>query len=1033
MLIGGSGGGGGGGGVLVIALRASLRLRSSLLARPHGPNCPLRLASRLAPSHHHHSPVLSRLSTTTTFPTSPVLSFPFSLRIPSSSSSSLTHSRACHSKASHHHHRPEPSNNNDNSTNNRAHPFNFHKHYSAFKDNGKAWTWSTSSDHTHTRTGQAHRKGFTYGFGTEGATAGAAGRWGCNTHHWSNHHNHHHHHHNHHWSRGFHHRFHHHHRHGAGGRHWFHNRRTMNHFWSDFNWTTRRQLRRMFWRVHLRKLGHTLWKFRSEDCRRNGGQRHFYHKQKWERKMNGGTRSRRSMAYFAMRDDRYRKDDTGMVARAVGAHLGAASVGTIGGPPGAQQQQHQHHHHLNSDHPHTWSSSNSHLKLHRGRHGSATRLHLSSSSHPSASPFLASSIRSLLSVPTTLTTSLRLLSTASHIRPPISLPTSSSTQSTATALQSGLPFLLPLTTLLKSTAALNIITTISRLALTLLPLSVRAKIIHALRERFIANPSSFAQDSWVRRMVERGGGATADSGWGMMKLNAKVLLPLLVALPFVLLGGIVVASFERTPITGRRRIVMLSPGEEVELVDSILSLTPAGPTSIPSSPPPHSTAARQQPPPQPQFHFQTTTQSRDWPSILRAVLSLPDEGVSPITGRRILLGGEVLDERDWRVRWTEAVLRALERGVEGLAARGPSHGSSSSHAHSNSHDHDQGVLNPPPTRFPLRPRPSVLTTTATAATGAGGGLVDEESVGCEYDLLVIDRQEANAFSFGFGPDQVGGGTMGSAEGRRGVIVVYSGFLDEILSRPHVPTSLSIPAPTPAPASTTSSFFRKPQQQPQYQYQDLTTVPSASELPTPLQTKSLAVLLSHELAHLVLSHTLESYASTSLLVPQLSKLGSDVLRTLIYPVTALLGPFLNDSIGASLNVGAQGGFGILGRVVNSCGSRVLEQEADVVALRLLAHSGIDPHHALNFWEDRLSTPPPSITPTPSTTTAPPPPPSNANTSHLLRLHSPETKHSHDEEACGFLRTHPVNEERVQRLRDELREWERFGALAAAGLA
>lgn len=46
------------------------------------------------------------------------------------------------------------------------------------------------------------------------------------------------------------------------------------------------------------------------------------------------------------------------------------------------------------------------------------------------------------------------------------------------------------------------------------------------------------------------------------------------------------------------------------------------------------------------------------------------------------------------------------------------------------------------------------------------------------------------------------------------------------------------------------------------------------LPTPAQTKALAVLLSHELAHLVLSHTLESYASTSLLIPQISKLGSD---------------------------------------------------------------------------------------------------------------------------------------------------------------
>lgn len=46
------------------------------------------------------------------------------------------------------------------------------------------------------------------------------------------------------------------------------------------------------------------------------------------------------------------------------------------------------------------------------------------------------------------------------------------------------------------------------------------------------------------------------------------------------------------------------------------------------------------------------------------------------------------------------------------------------------------------------------------------------------------------------------------------------------------------------------------------------------LPTRDQTNAMAVLLSHELAHLVLSHTLESYASTALLVPHLSKLATD---------------------------------------------------------------------------------------------------------------------------------------------------------------
>lgn len=96
------------------------------------------------------------------------------------------------------------------------------------------------------------------------------------------------------------------------------------------------------------------------------------------------------------------------------------------------------------------------------------------------------------------------------------------------------------------------------------------------------------------------------------------------------------------------------------------------------------------------------------------------------------------------------------------------------------------------------------------------------------------------------------------------ILLPPGFIDEILgySSPSVPEAIRqsqgifgniLPSRKPGPV-------------------DLTTAPTV--LPTAQQTKSLAVLLSHELAHLVLSHTLESYASTSLLIPQFSKLGSD---------------------------------------------------------------------------------------------------------------------------------------------------------------
>lgn len=58
----------------------------------------------------------------------------------------------------------------------------------------------------------------------------------------------------------------------------------------------------------------------------------------------------------------------------------------------------------------------------------------------------------------------------------------------------------------------------------------------------------------------------------------------------------------------------------------------------------------------------------------------------------------------------------------------------------------------------------------------------------------------------------------------------------------------------------------------------------------------------------------------------------VVRTLLYPVTMILGPFINDALGKSFNEGAKAGFGFFGHAANSCESRKLESEADLVALR-----------------------------------------------------------------------------------------------------
>lgn len=233
------------------------------------------------------------------------------------------------------------------------------------------------------------------------------------------------------------------------------------------------------------------------------------------------------------------------------------------------------------------------------------------------------------------------------------------------------------------------------------------------------------------------------------------------------------------------------------------------------------------------------------------------------------------------------------------------------------------------------------------------------------------------------------------------ILIYSlvrvGFLDEILG--------SASQPAQKAQGLFSSLFSK-----QQSLEPITP-------PTFDQTKSLATLLSHELSHLLLSHTLESYGST-LLIPQLQRMCLDVFRTLIFPFTALLGPFFNDGIGKSLNELDTGSQGYLGRVCNSCESRKLELEADVVGLRLLAYAGIDPRHALLFWENRLKAQPSGDQISNNL--------SDSTPSNHLRLHSsvgPQTA-SQAEVACGFLRSHPVNEERVKKIRDELERWSEY---------
>jgi len=206
-------------------------------------------------------------------------------------------------------------------------------------------------------------------------------------------------------------------------------------------------------------------------------------------------------------------------------------------------------------------------------------------------------------------------------------------------------------------------------------------------------------------------------------------------------------------------------------------------------------------------------------------------------------------------------------------------------------------------------------------------------LGPPYSLLLVDKpQSSNAFSYGFGPDGAGG------------VVVYSGFLDEILKKTEmiIPPSetLSDGAPTPAQSGTGWNLLSFLAGGTSSAAPSLATTnsPSSSSLqpyttptrytPTAEQTTYLAILLAHELAHLVLSHHLETLSSNSILVPTVVGMFADLARTLAFPITMAFGPFVNDALWEVSKLGT----GEVVRSSEACRVKGLEIEADLVGAR-----------------------------------------------------------------------------------------------------
>ena len=136
----------------------------------------------------------------------------------------------------------------------------------------------------------------------------------------------------------------------------------------------------------------------------------------------------------------------------------------------------------------------------------------------------------------------------------------------------------------------------------------------------------------------------------------------------------------------------------------------------------------------------------------------------------------------------------------------------------------------------------------------------------------------------------------------------------------------------------------------------------------------------------------------------------MLRVFIYPITALLGPFVQDAVSATVKAGYEESSGLLPSLTSSCESRKMETEADIVALRLLANAGIDPRRAIGFWEARMATHSHGDAP------------EHAHGSEKLHDTHAHSSTSNATES-SFMRTHPADMDRIQAIRAELKRWER----------
>ncbi|XP_006459526.1 hypothetical protein AGABI2DRAFT_201869 [Agaricus bisporus var. bisporus H97] len=503
---------------------------------------------------------------------------------------------------------------------------------------------------------------------------------------------------------------------------------------------------------------------------------------------------------------------------------------------------------------------------------------------------------------------------------PHSLPATYAHFHSTQRIQSPAPLIPIFAVILKTAGALELARTAVRIVLSFVPCIVfknrwSHKIVLGGKSRHGQPLSAEARERVLKSIRQRG-----------------TFLRIILLVPFALFWGTIIASLERTPLTGRWRMIILSPEEENEIAAQL-----AGP---------------------------------GWYRAVGAILA--DEGVT-----------SYVPPSDWRYIWVSQTLRKLENTVPVLA-------SEAVHVpdwFEDNADRD-GKPMPPPAEFPLLPRSRAAEYLKTWCEE----ITEQKSVppvphsipGPPYSLVVVENPDVkNAFSYGFGGDGGGG------------VVVYSGFLDDILKK--------YPQQTQTPTQPTSWWSRLVGGL----FSSNHTPPHPT--PTPEQTTELAVLLAHELSHLILAHHLETYSSGTVIVPGILSILSDIVRVAVFPLTMLLGPFVNDAVAQIGKVGS----GELSKMGEYCMSMKQEVEADVVsASRLLAYAGFDAREAINFWESLKGEP---------------------NCSGLRKGKSDDPLYKFATLAHSITgETHPEIEVRIDNLKKELRRWEEAKLVARTNL-